>query len=216
MWICFCLYNAIWGEKDSFYLGFVFLIFVEMSEQHLYKDFVNGRMKSFYDEFYPTLLIYASRILGEEFSFLSEDIVQDTIYKTYLERNRLHSESSLKSYLYTSVHNSAVSVLRRAGSRNRYLNQLETASDDLSNSIIEQETLRRLFVAIEKLPQPYREVIELSFGDGLRNAEIAEILGISVSAVKQRKSKLLLLLQRMVADGSDSALLLLPFFVSLH
>lgn len=187
-----------------------------MSHGHIYKDFINGRMKSFYEDYYPALLLYASRFLGEDFSFLSEDIVQDAIYKTYLERDRILSESSLKSYLYTSIHNSAVSILRKAGSRDRYLSQQDTVTGDLTNCIIEQETLRRLFLAIDHLPQPYREVVELSFGDGLRNAEIAEILGISVSAVKQRKSKLILLLQKMVADGNDPVLLLLPFFISLN
>ena len=182
----------------------------------VFKDFMYGRLESLYEDYYPALLLYASKFLGEEYSFLSEDIVQDAIYKTYLERDRILNESALKSYLYTSVHNGAFSILRKAGSRQRYISQLETSTGDLTNSIIEQETIRRLFLAIDMLPQPYREVVELSFRDGLHNAEIAEILGISVSAVKQRKSKTLYLLKKMVADGKDPVLLLLPFIIPLN
>ena len=66
-------------------------------DEHFYRDFINGRMKSFYDEFYPSLLLYASRFLGEDYSFLSEDIVQDAVYKTldYIPVYPVEDESKL-------------------------------------------------------------------------------------------------------------------------
>ncbi|MDD2292653.1 MAG: sigma-70 family RNA polymerase sigma factor [Bacteroidales bacterium] len=77
------------------------------------------------------------------------------------------------------------------------------------NSIIEQETLRKLFVAIDKLPEKYRQIFEMSFEQGLKTAQIAQQLGISESTIKKRKSKMIKTLRNELGDIPKSILLLL-------
>lgn len=63
--------------------------------------------------------------------------------------------------------------------------------EDFQNSLIEQEVLDLLFDSIRALPEKYRHLFELSFEQGLKNAEIARLLDVSESAVKKQKSTMI-------------------------
>ena len=51
------------------------------------------------------------------------------------------------------------------------------------------EDVRRVRSELAKLPAETRELLMLRFGDGLRFAEIAQVLGLSEAAVRQRTSR---------------------------
>jgi RNA polymerase sigma-70 factor, ECF subfamily len=51
------------------------------------------------------------------------------------------------------------------------------------------EDARRVRSELAKLPAETRELLMLRFGDGLRFAEIAQVLGLSEAAVRQRTSR---------------------------
>lgn len=174
-----------------------------MNDELLYKDFYSGTMEAVYDNIYPALMLYATKILGYDYSFLAEDCVQDSIYKTYLNRIQITSASQLKSYLYTSVRNKAISILRKGSSKKNFLKAAHISQDDITIEFIEQETLRMLFTAIDKLPESYRDIVSMSFEEGLKNAEIAVRLGISESAVKKRKAKMLKNLRHSMKDKEN-------------
>lgn len=157
--------------------------------QNIIDDFKTGRLDSFYREAYPALLTYAVRILSDGYAFLAEDCVQDCIFRSYQERDKITDPHSWRSFLYTSVHNAAVSILRRQKVHETYLGQAQIVMD--SPSFIEQETLDLLYAAIERLPDTQRAVFELSFEQGLSNQEIADQLGLSLSGLKKRKAKMI-------------------------
>lgn len=71
-------------------------------------------------------------------------------------------------------------------------------SVDLSDSIIEQETLDLLYDAIEHLPDELRTVFSLSFEQGLKNEEIAIQLQCSVGTVKNRKNSIIRFLRQHI------------------
>lgn len=178
-----------------------------MAVRTLYTDFKSGKMDLFYRDFYPALIAFAIHVLGSKYAYLAEDCVQESIYKTYLAKDRIADESSLKSYLYTAVRNRAIGILRKDNSQNNYLKQFETSEQDILAELIERETIRRLFVAVDSLPEPYRRIFDLSFEEGLKNREIAAMLGISESAVKKRKARMLNLLRSAIGQSEETAIL---------
>lgn len=180
-----------------------------MAGKTLYRDFKSGRMNQLYDEFYPALIAYAVRFLGPDYAWLAEDCVQESIYKTYLAKERIPDENTLKSYIYTAVRNRAVSILRKNNAQRNYVKNLDLSEQDITASLIEQETIRRLFVAIDALPEHIRQVFDLSFEEGLKNQEIARLLGITESAVKKRKARMIELLRKSVSDGGEPVILAL-------
>ncbi len=165
-------------------------------EEKIFIDFQAGKIDGLYESMYGSLILYASRQLGYDLGFMAEDCVQEAIYRTYVRREMLRSPFAVKSYLYSCIHNQTVSILRKQSARENYLSSGEE-EEDFQNSYIEQETLNILFDAIGSLPPKYKMLFDLSFEQGLRNAEIARILRVSESAVKKQKS---LLIQRLRDD----------------
>ncbi|WP_106625428.1 RNA polymerase sigma factor [Bacteroides sp. Marseille-P3684] len=160
-----------------------------MTEDEIFIDFQQGKIDSLYHTLYGRLMSYASRCLGEDASFMSEDCVQDAIYKTYRMRSTFQNAAAFKSYLYTCIHNHAVSILRKQMAQENYLASRE--EEDLQHSLLEQEVLDLLFDAIRSLPEKYRRLFDMSFEQGLKNAEIAALLHVSESAVKKQKASMI-------------------------
>ncbi len=185
-----------------------------MKDDHLYRDFYSGTMEEVYTTLYPALISYATKVLGYDYAFLAEDCVQDSIYKTYINRKQIVTTEQLKSYLYTAVRNKAISILRKGSSKKNFLKAAEISETDFTTELIEQETLRLLFTAIDNLPEQYRTLVEMSFEEGLKNGEIAKIMGISESAVKKRKARILENLRNSIKDKIQLETIILYLFAS--
>ena len=175
--------------------------------ENIVKDFKNGRMEEFYSAVYPCLITYAARILGDDFSFLAEDCVQDVIYKMYENRENFSSCSHFKSFLYLSIRNNAINYLRKSNSRQKFMSMQREESEDLQASLILQETLETIFDAIDRLPPKYHRIFELSFEQGMSIPEIAKLLDISESGVKRQKRRMIDMLKASLSDESLAMML---------
>lgn len=171
--------------------------------------FSQGDIAPLYNKVYPSLLAFSYRCLGSDYGFLAEDAVQDAIYHAYQKRDSFSSPFHLKSFLYTAIHNKCVSTLRKHNSRERYVSQQSTSTDDLLGRIIEQETLDLLYTAISSLPNDLKTIFDLSFEQGLKNAEIACVIGMSESSVKKKKARLIQLLRTQLGGNEAMAVLFL-------
>ncbi len=117
----------------------------------------------------------------------AEDLVQSALAKTYLARNRIEDRSALDSYVRRAMVNTQISWWRR-----RRLEEFPTdevpdqAVADESVSTDLQETLRR---AIDRLPQRMRAAVMLRYYEDMTEAEVAEVLGVSLGTVKSTVSR---------------------------
>ena len=153
-------------------------------------DLRSGRYDLLYAKLYRQLLVYADQCLTSRYEFLSEDCVQDAILKAYERRHRFETDSALRAFLYTSVHNNAIDILRKANARDRYVAFTNDTYDDSDNVIQEKDSIRQLFSAVKKLSDKLQTVF-FDYLDEKTTREIAEETGLSVSAVKKRRSKMI-------------------------
>ena len=174
--------------------------------EEILADFKKGKLESFYQQVYGKLLLYASRQLGQHYSFLAEDCVQDAVCKAYQQQEILTSVPKFKAYFYSCIHNAAIDILRKDKAQGNYLSQQEEKTESL-NGIIEQETLDLLYDAIDELPERYRRIFELNFQQGLKNAEIAALLGVTESAVKKQKAAMIDLVRQSLKKKTGNDLL---------
>lgn len=166
---------------------------------HIYDSFLRGHLHPLYVYMYPGLIRYASRILGDNLSYMAEDCVQDSILSTYMNRDRMDSLERWRSWLLISIRNRSLEIIRKASYAGAYGEELskneEQVESDISLTLIEQETFDEIYAAVESLPEKYRSLFRLSFEEGLKNAEIADLLSVAEITVKKRKAQLLAILR---------------------
>lgn len=184
----------------------------------IFKDFKRGELRGFYEQIYPSLIMFATRLLGNDYGFLSEDCVQESIYKTYNYRTSITNKMQMKTFLYTCIHNQAISLQRKGGSSEKHAlmiqNNRELIDHNLENNIIEQETIDLLYEAISHLPEDMRQLYELNFIENKKLAEIAAITGLTESAIKKKKARMLTLLRDYFKrKDSPAAKILLTIFI---
>ncbi|MDE6424501.1 MAG: RNA polymerase sigma factor, partial [Muribaculaceae bacterium] len=122
------------------------------------------------------------------------------------------SAGQWKAFILTCIRNQAISVFRSdnaAGNYTEYVRNSSELHEDMLLDYIHRETLSRLYRAIDDLPPDMRELLELSFGKGLKNSEIAARLGVAEITVKKRKARLILMLRKSLPDSAWILLLLM-------
>lgn len=185
--------------------------------ERVWESFAKGDIEPLYRYMYPDMVTYAAAILKDNLAFLTEDCVQTAVAETYTRRDQFSCSSQWHSYLLHCIRNNAISYLRKFNSQVNYheLSPISEFDDeDIELDIIRQETLSNLFYVIGELPPEMKELLQLSFVEGLKNAEIADRLGIALITVKKRKARLIEILR----DHIDNlyCLILLQHLLAQH
>lgn len=181
--------------------------------EYIFEDFRKGNIESFYTYIYPDILVYATNLLRGETAIRAEDCVQDSVEVSYRRRMEFTSSSQWIAFIIACVRNRAISIMRHSEAQEKYVASMDLAQVDFRDALhdyIELETRTRLYNAISSLPDDLRQVFNLSFEQGLRNPQIASMLGVAEITVKKRKAKLISRLRAMLGD-EDRLLLLIAF-----
>lgn len=182
----------------------------ELTER-AYRRFIDGDIGFFYSYIYPDMILYASSCLPGQLSIMSEDCVQNAVEKAYGRRYDFISAAQWKAFLITCIRNKAISYLRNSNAAERYqefVGSIDDLHEDILIDYIRQETLQRLYAVIDALPQEMRDLLEMSFEEGLKNSEIAQRLGVAEITIKKRKARLIAMLRSAFPDGISTAVLI--------
>jgi RNA polymerase sigma-70 factor (ECF subfamily) len=167
-----------------------------------------------YRDFRPRISRYLAGMVGEA---EAEDLTQETFLKVSRGLRNFRGRSRISTWIYRIATNAALDRLKKpsfkhqtsggtgvslSGRRARIkAGDAEICADEKSptaeTSVIQDEMVQCLRQFIDKLPVGQRAVAILSFFEGLKNAEIARILGINVQNVKMRLQRAR---SRLVAD----------------
>ena len=131
----------------------------------------------------PAMLGLARRILGNAAD--AEDVAQEAMLRVWTHAPRWQPLAAFRTWLTRVVVNLCLDRKRRA----RWV-ALEAAGELVDPAPGATETAEHdereqlLAVAIAELPARQRTAIVLSYSEGMSNAQVADILGTSVSAVE--------------------------------
>ena len=149
---------------------------------------------------YPHLVRMAESVVRER--ALAEEIAQDVMLVLWRRRESLVVEQTFRAYLIRSTRNRALNHIRhqRIVAREAAF----AALDPLSSPSAEEEVLgveleRAVRDAIDGLSENCREVFHLSRESGLKYAEIATALEISIKTVEKRMGQALSELRERLA-----------------
>jgi RNA polymerase sigma-70 factor (ECF subfamily) len=150
-------------------------------------------------EYAPRIYNIARRMLGNDAD--AEDVTQDVLLQVVRKLDTFRGESQLGTWLHRVTVNAALA--HRAKRANRQKHESVEPIDDLpladgptgplkrwnvspDEPVLAAEQAELIDQAIQRLPAPFRDVYVLADVEGLPNNEIAEMLDLSVPAVKSR------------------------------
>ncbi len=149
------------------------------------REYDTDALGDIYARYAEPIYRYLYRILGDAAE--AEDLTSEVFLKL-LETlgTRRAPREKLGGWLYRVAHNSALDYLRKRGARtDLLLEERIAASDESPPAKVEaRQTRERLRKCIHRLTADQQQVILLRFGEGLRLAEVAELMDKSLGAVK--------------------------------
>ncbi len=167
-----------------------------------------------YAEFQPRIRRYLARLVGEPDA---EDLTQMAFLKVSQALKDFRGDSAISTWIYRIATNVATDWMRGAAFR-QVLQQVpadvffgaepgdhaawkDEALPQADHMLVRQEMTRCIRQVVEELSEHDREVIVLSEFEGLTNAEIANILGVTLGTVKIRLHRARRRLRKTLDDG---------------
>ena len=185
---------------------------MEPNDQQLVKDYLDGDEESF-----DVLL---NRHLKPVYNFIyricknkedTEEIVQDTFFKTWKNLKKYHEDQSFKTWLYTIAKNTTMDLLRKKKSLT--FSELSDSNDESENSFQDNiadeaplpdelfalaEKKKLLDNLLDRLPPIYKEVLLLKYGSELEFEEIAKILNKPPETIRSQHRRALIKLKECI------------------
>lgn len=190
---------------------------------HLYSSYVNllfmVRLRAF-SIFVASIMDEAAfeKLFKENFALLCAwcqykfnfefDTARDAVHSGFIHlwnhRQTLSAELPVKPYLYKTITNISLDLLRHEKVKNNYAAVISLNNSALVKSeAFDQYDLKLLTadinMALSQLPEQMRIVFELSRNDGLKYAEIASKLNISIKTVETHMGRALAKLRHKLA-----------------
>jgi RNA polymerase sigma-70 factor (ECF subfamily) len=173
-----------------------------ISDPSIFQRIKNGDENAFsslFNTYYAPLCQFAVSYLKD--TDQARSLVQQLFVDIWQKRDRIKVEISVKSYLYHSVKNRCIDILRRS-SRSEELSAITAgeASVPFRDLIEEAELTERISRAIDRLPPRCREIFILCRSMNLKYSEIARQLDISVKTVEMQMGIALKRLRRELSE----------------
>jgi RNA polymerase sigma-70 factor (ECF subfamily) len=154
--------------------------------------------KSLFNQYYDGMCLYANSIVHDYEA--AEEIVEDIFVYLWCNISKISILTSLKSYLYRSVHNNCLKYIDKLKTRNKHLEISNYLLEDAEilypyneniplSEIIIKEIEEKAETVLQSLPDQCREIYLLNRYENLSYAEIAAKLNISVSTVKTQMGR---------------------------
>jgi RNA polymerase sigma-70 factor, ECF subfamily len=150
-------------------------------------------------DYAPRVYNLARRMLGNDAD--AEDVTQDVLVQVIRKLDTFRGEAAFPTWLHRVTVNAALANRRKRARREegRVHDPLDAFTDDGHHAdhvrpwprlpealALDQEQKQLIEQAIAGLPEMYRDVFVLADVEQMPNAEIGELLGLSVPAVKSR------------------------------
>jgi RNA polymerase sigma-70 factor (ECF subfamily) len=160
--------------------------------------------RTLYQAYFQRLYTYVAYRVSSQAD--AEDVTSDVFAQVVksIHRFEYRGEGTFAAWLFRIAHNTIGKYYRRSLLRQSV--SFEEIPDILSNELLpeqmvsERERFRRVHTAIQHLSKRRQEVITLRYFAGLRNQDIAEVLGLDERTVSAHLSRALADLQRVLFD----------------
>jgi RNA polymerase sigma factor (sigma-70 family) len=147
-------------------------------------------LAALYDRFSSIVYGIALRVTCER--SLAEEVVQDVFVSLWHRPESVNpGRGSVRAWLATVAHRRAVDRVRsseRARARDRASALPEDAAQrlDVAEEVATSDRARRLWAAVDALPEAQRAAVHLAYAEGRTYRQVAEALGVPEGTAKSR------------------------------
>ncbi|MBC9929401.1 RNA polymerase sigma-70 factor [Chitinophaga qingshengii] len=154
--------------------------------------------------YYARLCDFSERYVRNKVD--AEEAIEKLFVNLWHKKPVFESEEHARAFLYRAAYNGSLNILRDSQRQLRREEAFGLKSDlteeSYLNNLLRSELMGIIYEEIEKLPEQYARVIKMSYREGLKNEEIAAVLGLSLQTVKNYKTKGLLILRTRMPFGA--------------
>jgi RNA polymerase sigma-70 factor (ECF subfamily) len=138
-------------------------------------------MRELYRRYAPRIYGLGTQLLSDR--GLAEELVQETFVRLWRNAPRFDADrGSPQTFIYAIARRLAIDLWRRPSSRPLAVDAPPPDDDQMDRVLVRLDVRD----ALDSLSDAHREVLELSYREHLKQAEIAERLGIPLGTVKTR------------------------------
>jgi RNA polymerase sigma-70 factor, ECF subfamily len=176
-------------------------------------DYARGEGRAFaivYDAVAPRLEGYLRRHLRDR--SLVEDIIQQTFMQMHDKRGTFAVGSQVLPWAFSIARNFMIDTLRKskrestadlASDRSPVEALLVSAVENAEQVVLARETSRQMMSVFNGLTEHQRAAFELTEGDGMSQAEAAQVLGTTVTGVKLCRHRVYQKLRAVLHASTD-------------
>lgn len=149
-----------------------------------------GAVEIFYQRYSPGILRYLKRKLPREDD--AEEILNDVFLDAIEELVTLHEHANVKSWLYQIAHNKMANFYRKKKIKSMLFSQfsyLKIVAEEFNQpefQLEKRELLIRMQIALGKLSQKYRQILQMHYIEDLSVKIISVRLNLSFKATESR------------------------------
>jgi len=177
-------------------------------ENLLIQQLISGNSKAFrilFDMYRNDVYAYSISMLKNK--VLAQEIVQSVFLNIWLHRDRLNTNLSFKSYVYTITRHQTFNLISKVANQRKLKEAVfykpRKTQSSIEDKICEADYEVIKHKAIAQLPPKRRIIFEMSRNDGKSYEAISKELNISISTVKGQMSKALASIRSYLLNHSD-------------
>ncbi|MEG0517564.1 MAG: RNA polymerase sigma-70 factor [Bacteroidales bacterium] len=159
----------------------------ELEQEGLLRDLKGGKdaaLKRVFYVYYRDLVMYAYSIIGDMHA--AEDLVQEFFINFWANKRYKDIHTSLENYLFLSVRNATLNVLRKEKCKIKKLEEFKYFQEQSVDPNMEESgyDYSKIYKAIQKLPYARRNIFMMCCFGNMKYQEVADKLNISINTVK--------------------------------
>jgi len=143
--------------------------------------------REIYDRYYKRIYLYAYRQLGEGEG--AKEVANEVMLEIWRGAKRFRGESKPSTWFFGIAVNKVRKAIKKRPPPHEDLETVGKKADDKSaqdDAIYGSELREKMQMAIKSLSREHREVLDMTYYQGLSIKEIAEIMGCPANTVKTR------------------------------
>ena len=184
---------------------------LEPSEISAIRNGDSNAFEKLFDLHYEPLCRYANSILRKPSE--AEDAVQQVFVNFWDKREKTIVTGSVKAFLYKSVHNYSLNLIKHDKVVARYQEHSNFYETNYSLAVEEDtignELANEIEIALNQLPPQCKRIFKMNRYEEKKYKEIAQELNLSIKTVENQIGKALKLMRSALSDYLVNILILL-------